>query len=176
MKSFLKGKKGLSTVVTTLIILVVSVLLATVVTYYAINMTTTRVQEEDLEISNAHIWANSTNQQAGFAIVNIGGRDTLISKIQVRGQDLDWAKYTIYYNRTSKVPATDLTFQNIFGSNYTRATAALSLKSGQCLIVYIQSPGTISVEDVGTTCSITVFTANAQYETTVNVQSASPAV
>jgi len=44
MRGLLKSKKGLSTVVTTLIILVVSVLLATVVTYYAINMTTTRVK------------------------------------------------------------------------------------------------------------------------------------
>jgi hypothetical protein len=176
MKSFLKGKKGLSTVVTTLIILVVAVLLATVVCYYAINMTGTRVQEEDLMISKAHIWANSTVQQAGFAIVNVGGRDALIDKIQVRGQDMDWATYIIYYNRTSKLPTADLAYTNKFGSNYTQATAALSLKSGKCLIVYIQSPGTISVEDVGTTCSITVFTASAQYEVTVNVQSASPPV
>ena len=66
MRSFLKGKKGLSTVVTTLIILVVSVLLATVVTYYAINMTTTRVQEENLRISKGHIWANASVQQAAF--------------------------------------------------------------------------------------------------------------
>jgi hypothetical protein len=44
----LKNKKGLSVIVTRLIILVVSVLLATVVTFYAINVTTTRVQEESL--------------------------------------------------------------------------------------------------------------------------------
>jgi hypothetical protein len=176
MKSFLKGKKGLSTVVTTLIILVVSVLLATVVTYYAINMTTTRVQEEDLLISNAHIWANSTVQQAGFVIENIGGRDALIDKIQIRGQDMNWTLPTspIHYNRTSKVPTTDLAYVGTFGANFTTASAALSLKSGKCLIVYITSPGTISVEDVGTTCSITVFTASAEYEVTVNVQSASP--
>jgi hypothetical protein len=176
MRSFLKGKKGLSTVVTTLIILVVSVLLATVVTYYAINMTTTRVQEENLDITKAHIWANSTVAQAAFAIVNIGGRDTLIDKIQVRGQDMKWATYTIHYNRTAKAPAADLTYKGSFGANYTLASNALSLKSGQCLIIYIQNPGTISVEDVGTTCSITVFTASAEYKVEVNVQSASPAV
>ncbi len=39
----LKNVRGLSVVVTTLIILVVSVLLATVVTFYAINVVTTRV-------------------------------------------------------------------------------------------------------------------------------------
>jgi len=41
------------------------------------------------------------------------------------------------------------------------------------LIIYIEDPGTISVEDIGTTCSITVFTASAQYKVEVNVESAS---
>jgi len=172
MRRLLKGKKGLSTVVTTLIILVVAVLLATVVTYYAINMTTTRVQEENLRISKAHIWANSTFQQAAFVIVNIGGRDTLIDKIQVRGQDITWT--SVWYNRTSTAPTSDLSLiNNITGSGYTNAAADLSLKSGECLIMYIDSPGTISVEDTGVTCSITVFTASAQYKVEVNVESAS---
>ena len=172
MKSLLKGKKGLSTVVTTLIILVVSVLLATVVTYYAINMTTTRVQEENLRISKAHIWADSSGAQAAFVIVNIGGRDTLIDKIQVRGQDMDWTD--VWYNRTTSAPLTDPTLvSNFTASGLTNAGADLSLKSGQCLVMYIDSPGTITVGDVGVTCSITVFTASAQYKVEVNVESAS---
>ena len=172
MRSLLKGKKGLSTVVTTLIILVVSVLLATVVTYYAINMTTTRVQEENLRISKSHIWANSSFAEAAFVIVNIGGRDTLIDKVQVRGQDIGWS--LVYYNRTSTAPTSDLTLiGNLSATSYTNATADLSLKSGECLVVYIDSPGTISVEDIGVTCSITVFTASAQYKVEVNVESAS---
>jgi len=173
MKSLLKSKKGLSTVVTTLIILVVSVLLATVVTYYAINMTTTRVQEENLRVSKAHIWANSSVAQAAFVVVNIGGRDALIDKIQVRGQDLGWTAFSIHYNRTTTAPA-DPTYQSSF-AGWDNATADLSLKSGQYLTIYIEDPGTISVEDVGTTCSITVFTASAQYKVEVNVESASPA-
>jgi len=172
MRSLLKGKKGLSTVVTTLIILVVSVLLATVVTYYAINMTTTRVQEENLRISKAHIWADSSTKQAAFVAVNIGGRDTLIDKIQVRGQDMAWS--SVHYNRTSSAPTADLTLiSNFTTSGLNNATADLDLKSGQCLVIYIENPGTISVSDVGVTCSITVFTASAQYKVEVNVESAS---
>jgi len=173
MRSLLKGKKGLSTVVTTLIILVVSVLLATVVTYYAINMTTTRVQEENLRISKAHIWANSSVAQAAFVIVNIGGRDTLIDKIQVRGQEIAWNSSAVYYNRTSTAPTADLTYQSSLAS-MTGAGNDLSLKSGQYLVVYINNPGTISVQDIGVTTSITVFTASAQYKIEVNVESASP--
>jgi len=172
MKNLLKNRKALSTVVTTLIILVVSVLLATVVTFYAINMTTTRVQEENLKVTKGHIWANSTVAQAAFVLVNIGGRDTLIDKIQVRGQDMTWASYSIYYNRTTTAPTADLTYLTDF-SAYDNATDDLSLKSGECLVIYIEDPGTISVEDIGTTCSMTVFTASAQYKIEVNVESAS---
>jgi len=176
MRSLLKGKKGLSTVVTTLIILVVSVLLATVVTYYAINMTTTRVQEENLRITKAHIWANSSFQQAAFVIVNIGGRDTLIDKIQVRGQEIPWGT-SVHYNRTSTPVTGDLSILNFsatpWPTGFLNATADLSLKSGQYLTIHIDSPGTISVEDIGVTCSMTVFTASAQYKVEVNVESAS---
>jgi DUF4097 and DUF4098 domain-containing protein YvlB len=172
MRNFLRSRLALSTVVTTLIILVVSVLLATVVTYYAINMTTTRVQEENLRITKAHIWANSSVAQAAFVIVNIGGRDTLIDKVQVRGQEIPWNSSAVYFNRTTTAPTADLTYQ----SNLTSMTGAgndLSLKSGQSLVIYIEDPGTISVEDIGVTCSLTVFTASAQYKVEVNVESAS---
>jgi len=170
MRGLAKSRKGLSTVVTTLIILVVSVLLATVVTFYAINMTTTRVQEENLRVTKAHIWANSSVAQAAFVIVNIGGRDTLIDKIQVRGQDMAWGT-SVHYNRTTTAPS-EPSYQSNF-SGWDNATADLSLKSGQYLTIYIESPGTISVEDIGTTCSMTVFTASAQYKIEVNVESAS---
>jgi hypothetical protein len=173
MKSLLKSKKGLSTVVTTLIILVVSVLLATVVTYYAINMTTTRVQEENLKVTKGHIWANSTVAQAAFVLVNIGGRDTLIDKIQIRGQDIAWNNATVFYTRTTSEPTADLEYVADPSAAMTGADADLSLKSGECLVMYLTSPGTVSVADIGTTCSMTVFTASAQYKIEVNVQSAS---
>ena len=173
MKQILKNRKGLSTVVTTLIILVVSVLLATVVTFYAINVTTTRVQEENLRVTKGHIWVNSTVAQAAFVLSNIGGRDTLIDKIQVRGQDLGWTDYSVYYNRTTTAPTGDLEYSADPSATMTPASDDLSLKSGECLTIYIEDPGTISVEDIGTTCSITIFTASAQYKIEVNVESAS---
>jgi hypothetical protein len=173
MKRVLKSKRGLSTVVTTLIILVVSVLLATVVTFYAINVTTTRVQEENLRIPKAHIWTDSTVAQAAFVIANIGGRDTLIDKFQVRGQDIPWNASEVFYNRTTVAPTADLEYVADPSAAMTGADADLSLKSGECLIVYLTNPGTVSVADVGTTCSITVFTASAQYKIEVNVESAS---
>jgi len=55
MNKIMKNRLALSTVITTLIILVVSVLLAGVVTYFAINVVSTRVQQESLSVVDAHI-------------------------------------------------------------------------------------------------------------------------
>jgi len=53
-------RRALSTVVSTLIIMVVSALLVTVVAFYTINVTGTRVQEESLYIFKQHIWCNAS--------------------------------------------------------------------------------------------------------------------
>ena len=124
MKNILKNRLALSTVVTTLIILVVSVLLAGVVTYFAINVTSTRVQEESLSLEMLHVWcpqsASATTGQypaeAAFVIINTGGRDVVINKITVRGQEAPWAQvYSAVGSVTSDliyVAGTDATTNN----------------------------------------------------------------
>src|SRR3990172_1950058 len=104
MRNLLKNRLALSTVVTTLIILVVSVLLAGVVTYFAINVTSTRVQEESLHLTKQHVWyaynssSSAYSPQAGIMIINTGGRDVVLDKITVRGQECAWAN--VFYNTT----------------------------------------------------------------------------
>jgi hypothetical protein len=187
----LKSKRGLSVVVTTLIILVVSVLLATVVTFYAINVTTTRVQEEALHLTKQHIWYNTTGSwaEAAIVILNTGGRDVVLDKISVRGQDCPWTN--IYYWRTSEITvsadlnvtskkpnamnATD--WNAVFtylpsGENFAQATSDLTLKSGWTIVVYIINPDSIALNDVGIPVGITVFTSNAQYYVETNVAAA----
>ena len=172
MKKIFKNRKGLSTVVTTLIILVVSVLLATVVTYYAINITSTRVEEESLSIRKAHVWVSTAgttaDAQAALVIINTGGRDVVIDKITVRGQEINWTN--VYYQISSTAPTSDLTYQNESTIPYTKASDDLVLPSGQSMIIYITDPGSISLQDVGTTVSIVVFTAQAQYYKECNVE------
>jgi len=184
----LKNKRALSTVVTTLIILVVSVLLATVVTFYAINVTTTRVQEESLHLTKQHIWYNTTGEwaEAAIVIVNTGGRDVVLDKIAVRGQECSWTD--IYYWRTNtevisadlNVTVTELndtTFDMSSTFTYTsdtfdQATDDLTLKSGWTMVVYIKNPDSIALNDVGIPVGITVFTSNAQYYKETNIQAA----
>ena len=182
----LKNKKALSTVVTTLIILVVSVLLATVVTFYAINVTSTRVQEEDLTMQKAHIWYDADNSVAigAFVLVNTGGRDVVIDKITVRGQEVLWSN--VYYNVSTRTPTNDLTINTTAldsgvslhseSGQYYNASKALSditLKSSYTMVVYMVNPDSVDLNDVGTTVSITVYTMNAEYYKECNVQAAS---
>jgi hypothetical protein len=182
----LHSRKGLSVVVSTLIILVVSVLLATIVTFYAINVTTTRVQEESVHLTKHHVWYNTTGgwAEAALVILNTGGRDIVIDKISVRGQECPWSN--VYYWRTNNVTITDdlrVTPNRINGTTYqidvqnaTRtfyaATNDLTLKSGWTIVIYIMNPDSIALNDVGLTVGITVFTSNAQYYKEANVEAA----
>jgi len=187
----LRNVRGLSVVVTTLIILVVSVLLATIVTFYAINVVTTRVQEESLHLSKQHVWYNTTGgwAEAALVIINTGGRDVVIDKVSVRGQECPWSK--VYYWRTdNKTVSADLNVTKVRPSEMTRAmwgeifgylgsgetflpaSNDLTLKSGWTIVLYIEDPDSISSKDVGQTVGITVFTANAQYYVEANVEAA----
>jgi len=184
---FLKNRKALSTVVTTLIILVVSVLLATVVTFYAINVTTTRVQEESLFLTKQHVWYNPTGKWAECAIVivNTGGKDVVMDKITVRGQECNWTN--VYYWTTKDIPISadlNVTSTELSGpyfdmsstfkygdGNFTQATNDITLMSGYTVVIYINHPDSVALNDIGVTVGITVFTSNAQYYKETNVES-----
>jgi len=187
MNGILKNKKALSTVVTTLIILVVAVLLATVVTYYAINITTTRLESEDLKITKHHIWTNSSEAQAAFVLSNVGGRDVLLDKITVRDQAANWsdvyywfASYAIsadlvYDDRINKTTpgaseTFDISWNGTGTEEFNEAGNDIAVPSGSTLIVYIRSPDSISVGDIGVTTRITIHSANAMYSKECNVE------
>jgi hypothetical protein len=182
----LKNKRALSTVVTTLIIIVVSVLLATVVTFYAINATTTRVQEEYLQITMLHVWCtNDGNASAALMITNTGGRDAVIDKITVRGRECSLSN--VYYWKIADddtVPS-DLKWvkdQQYLEGNYSTsdfnsaaALNALTLRSGARMVIYIYKLNWISTSDIGVSIGVVVFTSNAQYHKEVNVEAVIPA-
>jgi hypothetical protein len=200
MIKVLKNRRALSTVVTTLIILVVAVLLATVVTYFAINVVSTRVQEENLSVVKQHVWVNSTGiigspsyALASLMVTNTGGRDVVINQIAVRGQACPWNDTAgatdkfILYSTTENVISNELSYTpnfNFTGGvnyvmvgatqyNFTVATNPLILKSGDTMLIYIVNPDSISVNDVGLTVGITIHSAQAIYYRETNVQAVS---
>jgi hypothetical protein len=169
MRKILKNRLALSTVVTTLIILVVSVLLAGVVTYFAINVVSTRVQQESLQLTFTHVWVDSSgNAQAALLIKNTGGRDVVINAVQVRG-----IAGTLGTNVFTKVASTDpgaLDAAGIAAISATSAGVPITLASGGAIQVYINHPSSVGINDIGTTIGVTVFTANAMYYQETNVQ------
>ena len=188
MKNILKNRLALSTVVTTLIILVVSVLLAGVVTYFAINVTSTRVQEENLSLSKQHVWVNTDGVAvAAIMVTNTGGRDVVLGKIAVRGQakDATDAATDIFYvvAESSDTLTTDLNWTSgaaiaaadIAGGITSDGLAALGtdtlvLTSGSTMAIYVNSPDSVNVNDIGLTVAITVFTSQAIHYKESNVE------
>ena len=196
LTKLLRSRLGLSTVVTTLIILVVSVLLATVVVYYATNVVSTRVQEESLHLTRQHVWHNATAaagssaySQAALMVINTGGRDVVIDKLTVRGQECDWNstvapqnKFVLYCTTDSPI-SNDMPYMaNLTNASpntvtidstpftFNAASGDLILKSGYTLLIYIVNPDSIAVNDVGLTVSIALYSAQAVYYREVNVE------
>ena len=181
MKNILKNRLALSTVVTTLIILVVSVLLAGVVTYFAINVTSTRVQEESLHLTKQHIWYDTTNGgQAAIMIINTGGRDVVLDKITCRGQEAAWS--SVVYNITTNAITADLSHNSsstlgagditVGSTAYTflQASTDITVKSGYTAIIYVDDPDSVSMNDIGLTVALTVFTSQAMHYKETNVE------
>jgi hypothetical protein len=173
--------KGLSVVVTTLILLVVGVLLASVVAYYATNITTTRTNTEEVRISSPHVWVNSTGAVAAFKVQNLGGKDILLDKITVRSVETTWTQVYIYRVQTATRVSNDMnvtSYDLITGANFTldgrtysQIKSDVPLISGGELLVYVKGPSNIQMDDIGTTVDIGVTTNNAQYLTECNVRS-----
>ena len=182
----LKNRLALSTVVTTLIILVVSVLLAGVVTYFAINVVSTRVQQESIKVSCPSVWVDAAGTaQAGMLITNTGGRDVVITQVEIRGIAATFGAGGNVYDQLNvggTIPgslsaqlAAGLTAGtvNVFTGDTTTnlklSVGQLVLTSGSTMAVYITAPTSVSINDVGTTIGMTVFTAQAMYYQETNV-------
>ena len=141
-----------------------------------------------MQLTKLHVWNPETGSPlAAFLIINTGGRDVVISKVTVRGQSADFASggsHPVFYGVTTNPVTADF--------NYTAAAAAdaalvqigdtgsdvamhaatgdLTLTSGSSMVVFISNPDSITINDIGLTVGITVFTSQAMYYQEANVQ------
>jgi urease beta subunit len=140
--------------------------------------------EESLHMTKQHVWYNATGSwaEAAVVIINTGTLNIILDKISVRGQECPWTN--VYYWKTNNTtisndlqvtstPLTGDTFNiTVQGLErvFQRATGDLTLEVGWTIVVYIINPDSITLNDVGVTVGITVFTANAQYYKETNVE------
>jgi hypothetical protein len=195
MQKLARNRKGLSQVITTLIILVVAVLLTGVVTYYSTNVTMVRTTQEEVRIRKPHIWVEEGgNAYAALMIQNTGGRDVLVDKLTIRGVEAPWGDATVivqYYKVLTgdDVGADFAVMKNVSDSYYfgqigsvppvpldasywTNTTGDMPLKSSNSLLLFVKNPPNIALYDVGTTISMAVYTTNAQWIVETIVESA----
>ena len=163
-----------------MMLLVVAILLASTVSYYATNSTRTRTVNEDIRLIKNHIWVNSSGALSGFVVQNIGGRDVLLDQITVRGVMSSWSDVFVYrvpsgttlsgdLNATSLVNIVD--GGTVDGNIISVVTSEVPLKSGNEIVVYVRNPGNVLNNDLGTTLALGIYTSNAQYIKETNVES-----
>jgi len=144
--------------------------------------------EESLFLTKQHVWYNTTGDwaQGAIVIVNTGGKDVVIDKVTVRGQESAWTNVFYWTTNTvtisddlevttTKLPASGAVNITVQGSDrgFSQASGDLTLISGYTMVLYIDEPDSIVLNDVGTTLGITIFTSNAQYYKETNVEAAS---
>ena len=181
MRRLLKNKLALSTVVASLILLVVSVLLAGIASYFALNVAGSRVQQENLYMSNVSVWYESDNSTlGGLVVTNTGETDIVLSKVTIKGQESPWNGTSSYvlYTKTEGILSTSLQFVSTFNQtgentltlegttyNFTVVSENLILQSGWTMVFFVVNPANLIVYDVGTPIRVTISTGQALYAT-----------
>ena len=186
MRQFIKNKRGLGTPVANLIVLTAAVLLSVTVTFFAMNVTTSQVQRENLYITSSHLWyTNSSYSSGAIAVTNTGPTDIVLTKIVVKGLQCAWngSSNFIIYNKTNQTLPGDLPYVatltntenntiTIANQPYTFAVAGegLTLKSGWTIMFYVTIPDRVMIYDLGQPIRIVISTTQAVYCAETNVQ------
>jgi len=175
-------RRGLSTVVTSMILLAAAVLMAFAVAHYATNATKNRSNTEEVRISKERIWMNQSGAVVAFKIQNIGGADLTVDGVIVRDVELNWEDIyfyrvpsgTTFTDELSIVGAETLSGTNftIDGYTYQQASRTIPLISSGSLLFYVRNPGNLFIDDIGETVRFGVFTKNGHYLTAAKVESA----
>jgi len=182
-----KQKKGISTVLTTLIIVVASVVLGTAVTLFGTSLFQTGSQQQGLTVSNLHIWQgdNSTSNlndvaEGALVVRNTGDRLIAIDSIKIRGVSVPYASWYA----SSATDSTDTNFVKAFkymsrpatpdldldddgtndltGSGLVKQTAPVVLEPSKGKIIYFILPGsdnTSATDDVITPSDVGASTS-----------------
>lgn len=115
MNTNLKTRRGISTVLTTIIILVASVVLGSGVVVYGTSLFQGGTQQESISVQGVKMWvdpASPTQVTWGAAAVrNSGDKIVSVDKIQVRGTDLPFSNW---YADTNQLRITATNFQASF--------------------------------------------------------------
>ena len=121
MNAFTKTKRrAISTVLTTIIILVASVVLASGVVLYGTSLFQSGTQQEAISVSGLKVWIHGTAPDGlawgAFAVRNSGDKIVSVDKIAIRGQDIPFAQWYPDTTVTSSLIQQPMNFTGWAGS------------------------------------------------------------
>ncbi len=112
MKTKLRRRLGISTVITTIIILVASVVLAAGVVLYATSLFQTGTLTETISITGVKVYVHATDPAGlawgAFGVRNSGDKILSLDKISIRGNDIGFSSW--FSNKT----VTQLAFDSVY--------------------------------------------------------------
>ena len=188
---FMKNRRGLSLIVTTLIMLTFSVLLALTAINYTNGVTRSRMKstgQENIRYHKTHAWvqplANGTDRSVvAFKIHNLGGKSISVQILDIRGSEMNWQD--VYYHVINETAEPDLMWidlpykqwvdltgatVNIGGYNYNQSTGSFFVHAGNAVIAYIRCPEIIFQDNIGMPILLSVGTVNANFVTETVVE------
>ncbi len=146
MKTNLSRKRAISTVLTTVIILVSSVVLASGVVLYGTSLFQSGTQQESISASGIHLWVHTEATEGmswGAAkIRNTGDKIISVDKIQIRGSDIPFNQWypDTTVNSTTFQQALNFTGWSTTGGNMANSAG---ICAGEFLQIRIFSAGDV---------------------------------
>ncbi len=118
---FVHRRRAISTVLTTIIILVASVVLASGVVLYGTSLFQTSTQQEAISISGVKVWVHATATDGvswgAFAVRNSGDKILSVNKISIRGTDVPFTQWFPDTTVTSNILQQPMNFTGWSGIN-----------------------------------------------------------
>jgi len=151
--------RALSTVLTTIIILVASVVLATGVVLYGTSLFQTSTQQEAITVSGLKMFVHATDSEGlawgAFSVRNTGDKILSVDKITVRGTDMPFSQWYPDANVTNNLIQQSMLFtswSNVDGllSNSTGLGDCATATQSEQMQIEIQTGLT---EDLGWFCA-----------------------
>ncbi len=118
---FVHRRRAISTVLTTIIILVASVVLASGVVLYGTSLFQTSTQQEAISIAGVKAWVHATETDGlswgAFAVRNSGDKILSVNKISIRGTDVPFTQWFPDTTVTSNILQQPMNFTGWSGTN-----------------------------------------------------------
>ncbi len=181
--SKVQRRKGIGTVITTLIVLIASVVLGAGVIFFGGSLFQTNTQSEAVKVSNVHSWVNSADVSAtAFVVQNTGSKAVTINTISLRGVSVPTTAWAYLQTTNQTILQTELPVEYVhdtvtLGGTLQTMTqdGPISLNQGQAAVVYLLEAGSINAVDSGLSLTLQIQAGQATAVQSVSVVSAESA-